>query len=168
MGQSKNGSYGSMMAMYAGMTVGVPLKMRSASSRTARMRCRTVLILTMGAALLATLSWADPSRLRGIGVDLEESAIYLRFPSEHHVRIQTTNRLEFMVTETKPQEVELRLKLTLEKHRQTERTGVIAVTCEHWVRSNKAENDYQIVSESLHAVQILAQDDSPRQRFPAK
>jgi hypothetical protein len=76
--------------------------------------------------------------------------------------------LEFMVAETKPQEGELRLQLTLEKHGQTERTGVIAVTCEHWVRSYKAKISYQIVSESLHAVQILAQDDSPRQRLPAK
>jgi hypothetical protein len=33
------------------------------------MRCCAVVILTMGAALLATLSWADSPRLRGIGVD---------------------------------------------------------------------------------------------------
>jgi hypothetical protein len=102
----------------------------------------------------------SPSESSGLETDREE-----------HVEVVLgSGILEFMVTETNTQEGELRLKLTLEKHGQTERMGVISMTCDPWARSYQAENYYQIVSESLHThtVQNLPLDDSVRQRLPAK
>ena len=47
-----------------------------------------------GRALIARFKDRYPAAMECLEKDLEECVTYLRFPSEHHVRIRTTNRLE--------------------------------------------------------------------------
>jgi transposase-like protein len=50
--------------------------------------------LKRGRALIAQFRDRYPAAMECLERDLEESVTYLRFPSVHHVRIRTTNRLE--------------------------------------------------------------------------
>ncbi len=50
--------------------------------------------LTRGRALIARFKDRYPAAMACLEKDLEECVTYLRFPSEHHVRIRPTNRLE--------------------------------------------------------------------------
>lgn len=52
------------------------------------------LALKRGRALIARFGDRYPAAMGCLERDLEECVTYLRFPSEHHVRIRTTNRLE--------------------------------------------------------------------------
>ena len=50
--------------------------------------------LKRGRALIAQFRDRYPAAMECLERDLEECVTYLRFPSAHHVRIRTTNRLE--------------------------------------------------------------------------
>jgi transposase-like protein len=50
--------------------------------------------LKRGRTLIARFKDRYPAAMECLEKDLEESVTYLRFPSEHHVRVRTTNRLE--------------------------------------------------------------------------
>ncbi len=50
--------------------------------------------LKRGRSLITRFKDRYPAAMECLEKDLEESVIYLRFPSEHHVRVRTTNRLE--------------------------------------------------------------------------
>ena len=50
--------------------------------------------LKRGHALIAQFRDRYPAAMECLERDLEECVTYLRFPSEHHIRIRTTNRLE--------------------------------------------------------------------------
>jgi transposase-like protein len=52
------------------------------------------LALKRGRALIAQFRDRYPAAMECLERDLEECVTYLRFPSAHHVRIRTTNRLE--------------------------------------------------------------------------
>lgn len=52
------------------------------------------LALKRGRALIAQFRDRYPAAMQCLERDLEECVTYLRFPSVHHVRIRTTNRLE--------------------------------------------------------------------------
>jgi transposase-like protein len=50
--------------------------------------------LKRGRALIAQFRDRYPAAMECLERDLEECVTYLRFPSVHHIRIRTTNRLE--------------------------------------------------------------------------
>jgi transposase-like protein len=50
--------------------------------------------LTLGRSLVTRFRDRYPSAMECLEKDLEETVTYLRFPTEHHKRIRTTNRLE--------------------------------------------------------------------------